>query len=87
MKRSAEEFDLEAIYDEKVYPLMAQIIEVCKENRLPVFTTFLYGRRGDKCDYCSTFLSFNRASDEMEACRSMIQSGLVAMAVSRRNKS
>lgn len=35
-------YDLEWVYDEKIAPLMAQIIEVCKEHKLPMFATFQY---------------------------------------------
>ena len=35
-------FDLESVYDEKVSPLMAQIIDICKEHDLPFIAEFLY---------------------------------------------
>ena len=40
----------EKIYDEKIAPLMTQIIEICKEHKLPMFATFQY----DKYDFCTT---------------------------------
>lgn len=34
-------YDKEKIYDEKIYPLMGQIIEICKENDMQIFATYL----------------------------------------------
>lgn len=36
-----EPFNLEDVYDEKVAPLMTQIIEICTEHKLPFFATFV----------------------------------------------
>ena len=33
-------YDKEAVYDEQIFPLMAQIIKICKENDIQMFTTF-----------------------------------------------
>lgn len=30
----------EQIYDEKISPMMTEIIKLCKENKIPVFCTF-----------------------------------------------
>lgn len=32
--------DNEAIYDEQVYPLMAQVIEICQKNNIPFLASF-----------------------------------------------
>lgn len=32
--------DLESLYDEKIAPLMAQIIEICDEHKLPFCASF-----------------------------------------------
>lgn len=37
-----EIFDLEQVYDEKINPLMAQIIAICKEHNMPFLATFVY---------------------------------------------
>lgn len=42
--------DNEQVYDEKIYPLMKQIIEICKENNLPFFASFQYQEDG----FCTT---------------------------------
>lgn len=37
---SKEFFDKESIYDEKIAPLMAQILKVCKEDGIPMIASF-----------------------------------------------
>lgn len=34
--------DNEQIYDEQISPLMTKIIQVCKDNNIPMFATFAY---------------------------------------------
>lgn len=34
--------DKENIYDEKIAPLMTQIIDICKKHKLPFFASFQY---------------------------------------------
>ena len=51
-------FDLENIYDAEIAPLMAKIISICKEHKLPMFATFLYASDGENDDYCTTNLPF-----------------------------
>jgi len=34
--------DNEKVYDEQISPLMAQIIDICKINKIPMFATFCY---------------------------------------------
>lgn len=50
-------FDLEPIYDEKIAPLMSQIIAICKEHKMPMLATFFYAR-GEEDDeaFCTTVL-------------------------------
>ena len=35
-------FDLEAVYDDKISPLMKQIIAICKEHEMPMVASFVY---------------------------------------------
>lgn len=42
----------EKIYDEKILPLMSQIIAICKEHQIAMHATFSFG---DK-NYCTTHL-------------------------------
>ena len=54
-------FDLEAVYDSEISPLMAQIIEVCTRVQMPMLATFCYrkGRYADDpegVDLCTTVI-------------------------------
>ena len=31
----------ESVYDEKIYPLMASIIEICQQNQIPFIASFM----------------------------------------------
>ena len=42
----------EKVYDEQIAPLMAQIIEICKREEIPMFADFQYA----DLDYCTTFI-------------------------------
>ncbi|WP_100913524.1 hypothetical protein [Pseudoalteromonas spongiae] len=53
-----EYFDKEAVYDEKIAPLMKEIIAVCKEHQIPALASFTF--RNDEEDgvgTCDTLLS------------------------------
>jgi hypothetical protein len=45
--------DNEAVYDEQIHPLMAQIIAICKERQIPMLATFVYAPDG----FCTTVMS------------------------------
>lgn len=54
-----EAFDKEDIYDTKIAPLMTQIIEVCKEHKIPMLATFNYACTDEHSDggndrFCTT---------------------------------
>lgn len=38
--------DLEHIYDEKISPLMAQVLAICKKHGVPMFAEFQYSEDG-----------------------------------------
>ncbi len=72
----SENFDLEAVYDEQVFPLMAQILEICKANRMPMLATFLYkrtdtGGEDEDMELCTSFLG-SEAMDRGR-CRSLVR--------------
>ena len=52
-----ESFDLEAVYDAEVAPLMTKLIEVCEANNMPFFATFLYANNEDEGEdgVCTSF--------------------------------
>jgi hypothetical protein len=52
-----EPFDLEEVYDEEIFPLMAKIIEVCKRHEMPFVASFQYATGGDEeYGHCSSAL-------------------------------
>jgi hypothetical protein len=51
----------EAIYDEQIAPLMAQIIAICQEHQIPMVVTFEYEPEG----YCTTALPFEGQGERM----------------------
>lgn len=46
-KNSIEPFDKEVVHDELIFPLMEQIIAICREHQIPMLCSFLYGVQGD----------------------------------------
>lgn len=46
-----ENFDEEKVYAEKISPLVAQIVDLCKEHGIPMVSSFVY-RNNDKSTGC-----------------------------------
>lgn len=58
----------EQVYDATINPLMAQIIEICKEHKIPVLATF---HLGDDL-HCTTSLlekSYEPSSEQLRAAQ------------------
>jgi hypothetical protein len=55
-----QQYDKEEIYDEKIAPLMKQIIDICKEEELPMVAQFYLKQQHPEADeengamYCTT---------------------------------
>jgi len=62
MEKNERGFDLEAVYDAEIAPLMSKIIEVCKKHKMPMFATFLYKNNPAEDDngLCTTNLMFEK---------------------------
>ncbi|MDM4471345.1 hypothetical protein [Klebsiella michiganensis] len=59
MAKQPEHYNLESVYDEKISPLMRQIIDICKEHNMPMVASFAYENseeNGIGC--CTTTLTF-----------------------------
>lgn len=72
-------YDKERIYDEKIYPLMDKIINICKENDIQmVFSCYL--RADNEGDLrCTTYLKSKEENCEsLEDANKVIQCGYVA---------
>lgn len=64
------EWDKERVYDEKIHPLMAQIIAICEEHAIPIAATFQFSSEGHRC---TTSLGYDRASDDMKRVINAVQ--------------
>lgn len=73
-------YDKEQIYDEKINPLMSEIIRVCKENNIQMFASFAL----KECDengedmLCSTFItSPEYTSSRLDDAVKVVKNGYV----------
>jgi len=51
--RTEDSKDREKIYDEEISPLIQQVIEICKENKMPLFIECEF----NKGDFCKTAIA------------------------------
>lgn len=68
-------YDLESVYDKQISPLMAQVIAICKEHRMPMLATFQYQRTEERGEgFCTTMLPFSErvSSDKLAAAMSAL---------------
>lgn len=56
-------WDEESVYDEKISPLMKQIIAICKEHQIPLVAKFQIANHEDGPFFATTSLPFDRACD------------------------
>jgi hypothetical protein len=52
-------YNKEAIYDEKISPLMAEIIKICKESNIQMVATYFIKEDAENEDgdlYCTTYI-------------------------------
>lgn len=63
------DIDNESVYDEKISPLMAQIIAICKEHSIPLVATFEFAE-GSTCD---TVLLPEGCSERLTAAAKLIR--------------
>jgi hypothetical protein len=55
-------FDLEQVYDEKISPLMAQILAICNEVQMPMLATFCFKHHESEeggGGYCTSIVGRN----------------------------
>lgn len=58
------EYDLEEVYDERIAPLMSEIIAICQEHKMPMVATFQYAVLDDGSEtpgpnWCTTILQWD----------------------------
>lgn len=58
--------DKEAIYDEQISPLMAQIIKICRDNNINMATTFSldFDEEAEETLYCTTVIPIDESDEE-----------------------
>lgn len=78
MNDEQETYDLEAVYDEQISPLMDQIIAICREHNLPMIASFAYSNDEERgSGVCTTALPFEgRTPDRFHVARGIICNGL-----------
>ena len=60
--------DNEAVYDERISPLMAQIVDICREHAIPMAAVFEY----DEEAFCTTTLPHPDQSEHMKAVNRLL---------------
>lgn len=73
-------FDKDAVYDERISPLMKQIIDICKEEEIPMLAQFFIRSADVDPDsedlYCTTTLpSEGNTPDEMRRRMHIVRHG------------
>jgi hypothetical protein len=78
--------DREAVYDNQVFPLMGEIIDLCKEHDIPLLASFQYDDRSDPEDSsaCTTFDRKADCAPCMKIACDLIVNGYSAYTVTRR---
>lgn len=68
--------NLESVYDEKIAPLMEQVIAIAKEHKLPMFATFQYADDPEEgASFCTTALPFEGCSPKIDEMRRALMRG------------
>lgn len=71
--------DAEAVYDAEIFPLMAKIIDLCREHRIPMLCTFQWAD-GDHVQgesFCTTRLHFRGESDRLAIATKVVMASAV----------
>lgn len=83
MKTEMQPYDLEAVYDAEIAPLMTRIIEICNRHKMPMLATFVYAH-DETSHLCTTnLLRDDWTPQDVEAARHMIKEGFIAYTVRR----
>ena len=86
MGKNDVEWNEEAVYDERIAPLMTQIISICKEHRIPMVAQFVYGNTEEEALLCTTSLpaaAFDREDGGQSGrmTRTAMERGLSALTI------
>jgi hypothetical protein len=89
-KNPEPEFDLEAVYDAEIAPLMTQIIDVCKRHGMPMVASFCYAvSEEDGFDFCTSSVPRDNwappAFDEARRAFMSPRSGLLGFTITKKD--
>ena len=72
-------YDKEQIYDEKISPLMTQIIQICKENDIKMVADFYLREPTEEATefHCTTALTVDCNSERLKDLVKVIYNGYV----------
>ena len=65
----------EDIYDAKIFPLMSQIIDICKQHKIAMIADFAVPNKSDpklKCTTCLLDESHEPGDEQLEAMRALL---------------
>jgi hypothetical protein len=63
--------DNEAVYDDQINPLMAQIIAICKEHEIPFLASFQYSEEG----LCTSYVLPSGSSPRLNVAADLLYPG------------
>ena len=68
-------WDKEAVYDEQIFPLMSQIIAICKEHEMPIVCSVQYADDEESGpSFCTTAIThWAHASERMQRLNVAVQ--------------
>jgi hypothetical protein len=73
-------WDLEKVYDEKISPLMTEILRVCKEHDLPMVACFQYATES----FCTSCILPAGSDNRLLLGAQMLRSGYMAYMTTRK---
>lgn len=84
---TVEDFDVEKVLDEQISPLMKQVLEICKEHKIPMVSSFCYRSNGDGLDFStSLIIPKTRYVKELVSAGKLIKEGFLAFEVTRSDR-
>lgn len=76
----------EEVYDAEIFPLMKQVIEICKREKIAVLANFQLSGKGEEDLRCTTALldSSHEPSREQLSALSLLKDGYAAFVFTRK---
>ncbi len=62
----------EEIYDEEIFPLMGKILEICKENKISMVSSYQLDETDDPL-FCTSFLKYEGCTAKIINARNALQ--------------